>query len=120
LGVDLEGSIANGFVEEVVVVVDESMVSLDGDAFDSEEEEDEGDDDDDDGEEEELKEAKGYEKRPRLFKGRIETEMESGGVEIEAKRAIAERVCERKIDILEWLTGWEAMHVFSFFSFTAN
>lgn len=93
MGVDLEGSTANGFDEEVVVVVDESMVSLDGDAFDSEEEEDEGDDDDD-GEEEELKEAKGYEKRPRLFKGRIETEMESGGVEIEAKRAIAERVCE--------------------------
>jgi hypothetical protein len=56
LGV-LEGSTANCFDE--VVLVDESMVSLDGDAFDSEkEEEDEGDDD---GEEEELKEAKGYE-----------------------------------------------------------
>ena len=35
------------------------MVSLDGDAFDSEEEEE--DEGDDDGEEEELKEAKGYE-----------------------------------------------------------
>ncbi len=53
----LEGSTANCFDE--VVLVDESMVSLDGDASDSEkEEEDEGDDD---GEEEELKEAKGYE-----------------------------------------------------------
>lgn len=108
MGVDLEGSTANGFDEEVVVVVDESMVSLDGDAFDSEEEEDEGDDDDD-GEEEELKEAKGYEKRPRLFKGRIETEMESGGVEIEAKRAIAERVCERKryFGVVDWLGSYE-------------
>ena len=53
----LEGSTENCFDE--VVLVDESMVSLDGDAFDSEEEEE--DEGDDDGEEEELKEAKGYE-----------------------------------------------------------
>lgn len=83
----LEGSTTNGFDEEVVV--DESTVLsfVGDDAFDSE------DGDDDDGEE--LKEAKGYKRRPRLCKGRpprwIETETESCGVEMEVKRAIGER-----------------------------
>ena len=106
----LEGSTTNGFDEEVVV--DESMVpSFVGDgAFDSED----GDDDDDDGEE--LKEAKGYKRRPRFCKGRpprwIETETESCGVEMEVKRAIGERERERERerqrDILKWKRGgWE-------------
>ena len=87
----LEGSTTNGFDEEVVV--DESMVlSFVGDgAFGSE--------DGDDGEE--LKEAKGYKRRPRFCKGRpprwIETETESCGVEMEVKRAIVEREREREI-----------------------
>ena len=104
----LQGSTTNGFDEEVVV--DESMVlSFVGDgAFDSED----GDDDDDDGEE--LKEAKGYKRRPRFCKGRpprwIETETESCGVEMEVKRAIVERERERERerDILKWKRrGWE-------------
>ena len=101
----LEGSTTNGFDEEAVV--DESMVLsfVGDDGFDSED----GDDDDDG---EELKEAQGYKRRPRLFKGRpprwIETETESCGVEMEVKRAIVERERERERDILKWKSrGWE-------------
>lgn len=91
----LEGSTTNGSDEEVVV--DESTVLsfVGDDAFDS------GDGDDDG---EELKEAKGYKRRPRLCKGRpprwIETETESCGVEMEVKRAIVER--ERYFEVEKW------------------